>query len=425
MSNLTGRLTQTGEIDAAYWRRHAREPVRFQQGIETLTARGCEIFVEIGPTPVLTGMGRACVPQGIGVWLPTLRKGRGDWEQVLASLGELYVRGVEVDWAASTGPTPGGRSACPPTRSSGSGTGMRMRTSTAGRQIPRPPPRAVLHPLLGHRVRAAHRDRLFENQVGVGATAYLRDHAFYGQPVFPAARRTSRWRWRRERRGRVGRRCSRRWPIEQPLFLPEGKAPTVQCVVSEDGGFEVVQPGGRGGGALATTRDGAGGRHGARGAGPRPRHRAGGGGLDAARARCQQPLEVSAYYERFRALGVEYGPAFRGIEAVWSGDGEAVGASACRRPPATRPAIGCTRPSSTPASRCWARRMGATTAAATCTCRPHLKRFTVVGEVGRRAWAHAVVQAEPGRPLASPARSGSSTRPAAWWRRWRGWNCGG
>lgn len=26
-------------------------------------------------------------------------EGRGDWQQMLESLGELYVRGVDVDWA--------------------------------------------------------------------------------------------------------------------------------------------------------------------------------------------------------------------------------------------------------------------------------------------------------------------------------------
>jgi SAM-dependent methyltransferase/acyl carrier protein len=33
-------------------------------------------------------------------WLPTLRAGRADWEQLLETLGELYTTGVQVDWAA-------------------------------------------------------------------------------------------------------------------------------------------------------------------------------------------------------------------------------------------------------------------------------------------------------------------------------------
>src|SRR5206468_156497 len=38
-------------------------------------------------------------PEGPALWLPTLRKGRGDWEQLLETLGTLYTRGVAVDWA--------------------------------------------------------------------------------------------------------------------------------------------------------------------------------------------------------------------------------------------------------------------------------------------------------------------------------------
>ncbi|HUL78058.1 MAG TPA: type I polyketide synthase, partial [Vicinamibacteria bacterium] len=99
VSNVTGRLLKGGEIDGRYWRRHVREGVQFFGGMKALREQGCEVFVEVGPSPVLLGMGRGCVAEGYGVWLPTLRKGRGEWEQVLSSLGELYVRGVEVDWA--------------------------------------------------------------------------------------------------------------------------------------------------------------------------------------------------------------------------------------------------------------------------------------------------------------------------------------
>jgi len=99
VSNVTGRLLKAGEIDAGYWRRHVREGVEFRAGMQTLREQGCEVFVEVGPSPVLLGMGQLCVPEGWGTWLPTLRRERGAWEQALTSLGELWVRGVEVDWS--------------------------------------------------------------------------------------------------------------------------------------------------------------------------------------------------------------------------------------------------------------------------------------------------------------------------------------
>ncbi len=83
----------------AYWRRHAREPVQFAAGMQTLWAQGCRLFVEIGPSATLLGMARLCVPDLPEVaWLPSLRNGRADWEQLLETVADIYVRGVRVDW---------------------------------------------------------------------------------------------------------------------------------------------------------------------------------------------------------------------------------------------------------------------------------------------------------------------------------------
>jgi surfactin synthase thioesterase subunit/acyl carrier protein len=44
-------------------------------------------------------MGRDCVPLELGVWLPSLRPGVEDGQQMLQSLAQLYVAGVAVDWS--------------------------------------------------------------------------------------------------------------------------------------------------------------------------------------------------------------------------------------------------------------------------------------------------------------------------------------
>ncbi|MCC5601565.1 type I polyketide synthase [Nostoc favosum] len=100
ISNATGQIVQGAEIgQARYWRRHVRETVRFAAGIQTLQALGYDLFVEIGPSPILIGMGRQCLPEGTGVWLSSLRRGQNDWQQLLQSLALLYVQGVKVDWS--------------------------------------------------------------------------------------------------------------------------------------------------------------------------------------------------------------------------------------------------------------------------------------------------------------------------------------
>jgi acyl transferase domain-containing protein/SAM-dependent methyltransferase/acyl carrier protein len=98
VSNLTGQLLRAGEVSGAYWKRHAREAVRFADAVRTAAAQGCRFFIEIGPAPILTGMAAECLAGGDSVLIPTLRRGRSDLEQTFAALGRVYAGGARVDW---------------------------------------------------------------------------------------------------------------------------------------------------------------------------------------------------------------------------------------------------------------------------------------------------------------------------------------
>ncbi len=85
------------------------EPVRFASGMKTLEGEGVTAYVEIGPHPVLLGMGRQCVADDTkAAWLPSLRKDADAWRTLLSSVGQLYERGTDVDWQGFDAPTPGG-----------------------------------------------------------------------------------------------------------------------------------------------------------------------------------------------------------------------------------------------------------------------------------------------------------------------------
>lgn len=103
LSNLTGSpagLAEAGRVD--YWLEHMREPVRFEQSVRALAAQGVTHFIEIGPHPVLLGMGAECIEGG--EWLPSLHRERGGWVDMLASLQRLYVGGASIDWQAFDAP---------------------------------------------------------------------------------------------------------------------------------------------------------------------------------------------------------------------------------------------------------------------------------------------------------------------------------
>jgi len=98
ISNLTGEVIGDEIASADYWMNHVRGTVRFAAGIDALYRKGYRLFIEIGPHPVLAGMAKTCLPEKPCIWLPSLRRGRSDWELMLSSFGELYAKGVKIDW---------------------------------------------------------------------------------------------------------------------------------------------------------------------------------------------------------------------------------------------------------------------------------------------------------------------------------------
>ncbi len=102
ISNLTGQRLQQAP-DADYWCRHLRHAVAFTTGMETLAAEGCTRFLEVGPHPVLTGMGRKVLGEGFG-WYHSLERRGGDWRVLLQNLAALYETGFDINWAAFDAP---------------------------------------------------------------------------------------------------------------------------------------------------------------------------------------------------------------------------------------------------------------------------------------------------------------------------------
>ncbi|MEU6852928.1 type I polyketide synthase, partial [Actinacidiphila alni] len=101
ISNLTGRpLDRATLADPTYWARHARQPVRFHDGLLALRETGVGAFVEIGPGRTLLGLAARTLADPDLLWLPSLRRGVPEAEQALESLGALHAWGAPVDWTA-------------------------------------------------------------------------------------------------------------------------------------------------------------------------------------------------------------------------------------------------------------------------------------------------------------------------------------
>ncbi|MTE21412.1 KR domain-containing protein [Streptomyces sp. TRM43335] len=104
-SNVTGALWTDAEVGPDYWVRHAAGTVRFHDALADLHRRRTRTFLEVGPAPVLLGLGSRAVDDPDCAWLPSLRASThvGDRLSVRLALGALYLRGATVDWRAVHG----------------------------------------------------------------------------------------------------------------------------------------------------------------------------------------------------------------------------------------------------------------------------------------------------------------------------------
>ncbi len=101
LCNQSGGVAPSESLtEPRYWRDLVRAGVRFADNLQTLHEAGHDVFVEIGPHSSLLGMGRRTLTDRSIAWLPSLRRGHPDTEQILPSAGALYTRGVPVDWRA-------------------------------------------------------------------------------------------------------------------------------------------------------------------------------------------------------------------------------------------------------------------------------------------------------------------------------------
>ena len=108
MSNVTGKRIRGEEaVDEEYWVRQMRGEVRYFEGIEELRREGRRVMVEAGPGRVLSGLWKDAGGADRAVSMMSGRKGREgggregvnrEEEEVMRGIGEMWVRGVEVEW---------------------------------------------------------------------------------------------------------------------------------------------------------------------------------------------------------------------------------------------------------------------------------------------------------------------------------------
>ena len=96
--NVSGEIGAHPVDAGQYWRNHARQPVRFTQGVHALAAQGFRHFLEVGPHPTLSPLVSQAVDGAVVV--ASLRRGGEPWQDIAEAAAQLYVHGVDFDWRA-------------------------------------------------------------------------------------------------------------------------------------------------------------------------------------------------------------------------------------------------------------------------------------------------------------------------------------
>jgi acyl transferase domain-containing protein len=322
VSNLTGRSVNGGEIDAAYFRRHIRQPVRFAESMALLHERGYQLFLEASPTPTLLSMGERCLPEGAGVWLPSLRKGREDWPQMLQSLATLYAHGAPVDWAAfDEGYVPAERR-----------RRLDLPTYPFQRQrywldVKKPRRRPTAHDghrLIGCRLRSpAVKEIVFESQLSAPVAPFLADHQVMGLIVVPATAYVEMALAAAAEAFGPGARTIEDAIIHEALILGKDEERPAQVVLAgnaEEAAFQIFSLPAQGQHGQAWQLHAAG--------KIRPERATGNEAelsLADAQGRCREEVAIDEHYRGFERRGIAFGPAFRGVARLWRGADEALG----------------------------------------------------------------------------------------------------
>ena len=99
LSNLTGHLLEGDAYSAQYWVDHTRNAVLFSEGI-TKTAKFAKTMIEIGPKPVLVGLGQQVLDDSSVLWLHSIQKDKDEITSFYNSLDKIYSTRKDPHWNA-------------------------------------------------------------------------------------------------------------------------------------------------------------------------------------------------------------------------------------------------------------------------------------------------------------------------------------
>jgi acyl transferase domain-containing protein/acyl carrier protein/NAD(P)-dependent dehydrogenase (short-subunit alcohol dehydrogenase family) len=308
ISTVTGKPISGLALDADYWCRNLREPVRLDLALAHLRTSQCNVFIEASAHPVLS-MALNTAEGAPGAVVGSLRREAGGLSVLYANLAALHVAGFAIDCA----------------RLASSGQLAALPTYAFQHQsywLPRAASRSdlkaaglssVKHPFLASLTSLAETERLLlTGRVCLGEQPWLSHHAVFGTVVAPG---TCLLELSLSAARAVGSASVSELTLAAPLLLPEQQAVRLQ--------IHVEAPDARGARALAIFSR----SESASEDQPWTQHATGAllseASADASASEetwlppTAQALDLSDAYKNLAEVGYDYGESFQCLRAAW------------------------------------------------------------------------------------------------------------
>ncbi|OGT81122.1 MAG: hypothetical protein A3J35_07710 [Gammaproteobacteria bacterium RIFCSPLOWO2_02_FULL_52_10] len=304
ISTVTGEVTSGEKLDRYYWWNNLRQPVQFSGAVGYLLDQGVNLFVEIGPHPILKTYVHECMGarQAKATVVGTLKRMTDNERNLIESAGHEIAlisgnRGMDSYFK------PGGTYfRLPPYP--WNDTEFRLPPSNEASNF------VLDHPLLGYKLNSV--EGIWNNQIDVIKYPLLADHVIDGMVIYPAA---AYLETALAASAKVFNRVQdeiHNLEIRRPLIFEENQIKDLQIAITLDSlDFEIRSRNRLSNQSWSIHAVG-------KLAGSTNRiYHAALVDIDKLKSESLQVIHTQEIYEMALAFGLEYGPRFQGLETIW------------------------------------------------------------------------------------------------------------